>query len=204
MHSEAAQSKSDAQGWKKSAYIGTGNERFSFEAIPEPRGRAWGRLVQLLEDHSVAGWFDLTGLGATVGRQRGDIVFDADPFLSREHCRIVGDLTGFYLEDLGSYTGTYRLVHPREVVPFGTVLMLEQTTVRVKALLARRGSAGASGPRATTRAHWRRDVIKGTICHGGVEQSRSDDAGLGPVGMRRGALVRPARADGGQSRPSGR
>lgn len=102
-----------------------------YEAATRASSTAWGSLLRYRDD----GWplesHEVSGLGVTIGRTRGDVVLRHDPFLSAQHCRIVGDATGVYLDDLQSDNGTFRAVRPGERLAYGAIIRLGNTTLRV-------------------------------------------------------------------------
>ncbi|MEM6991758.1 MAG: FHA domain-containing protein [Myxococcota bacterium] len=92
---------------------------------------AWGSVVRLREDGWPVERFDVSGLGATIGRSRGDIVLTHDPFVAQAHCRIVRDATGVYLDDLRSANGTFRAASNGDLFPAGSILRLGAVALRV-------------------------------------------------------------------------
>lgn len=112
-----------------------GMTRMRFEGARTRAGHdAWGALVRLREDGWPTERFEVLGLGATIGRSRGDVVLSHDPFLSHRHCRVVADSTGVYLDDLDSVNGTFRMVHPDEHLPVGSIIRVGESTLRIDAL----------------------------------------------------------------------
>lgn len=68
------------------------------------------------------------------GRERGDILFSEDGYVSGLHCRIAkGEDGRMYLTDVGSSNGTFvRLRGERDLAP-GDVLLMGQQLFRVDA-----------------------------------------------------------------------
>jgi len=69
--------------------------------------------------------------GLLFGRDRGDVVFTGDTYVSSEHCRIDIAQGGVFIEDVGSSNGTYLRVRAAEQVPYGTLLLMGQTQFRI-------------------------------------------------------------------------
>ena len=76
-----------------------------------PLKPAWGKLVLVGRGGVPGNVYFLRGAKVVFGRERGDLLFPADPFVSREHARLrlelQGGAMGVFLEDLGSANGTY-------------------------------------------------------------------------------------------------
>ena len=104
------------------------------------RGRATRRLdmppdwekaqvTHLLPDHPRSHAFEDK---FTIGRDRGDLVVDGDPFLSTRHAMIRREKGQFLLQDLGSRNGTF--IHIRgeaELLP-GDEMMMGSQIFRVR------------------------------------------------------------------------
>jgi pSer/pThr/pTyr-binding forkhead associated (FHA) protein len=76
----------------------------------------YARLCQRTVEGVTRDVYHLCKDEVVVGRESGDIVFTADPFMSRRHAAISRDRDGaFSLKDLGSSNGTYLAI--REEVP---------------------------------------------------------------------------------------
>ena len=74
----------------------------------------------------------IVGAEFQIGRERGDLTFPTDGYVSSSHCRIVGDDSGVYLEDRGSSNGTYLRVRSGTVVPFGSLVLIGQQLFHVR------------------------------------------------------------------------
>ncbi|MCA9650847.1 MAG: FHA domain-containing protein [Myxococcales bacterium] len=116
-----------------------GQELLQYEDLPEPTPTDdgtermgspnpgyWGRLSLMVESNVASQAFPIEGEGITIGREQGDITFPTDGYVSGSHCRIVGDDTGVYLEDLGSSNGTYMRVRSGAVLPYGSLVLIGQ------------------------------------------------------------------------------
>jgi pSer/pThr/pTyr-binding forkhead associated (FHA) protein len=69
--------------------------------------------------------------GMHLGRERGDIIFPDDGYVSGLHCRIHGDAQHVYLTDVGSSNGTFVRLHGQSPVPPGSLLLMGQQLFRV-------------------------------------------------------------------------
>ncbi|MCC6621032.1 MAG: FHA domain-containing protein [Deltaproteobacteria bacterium] len=97
---------------------------------PIPEG-AWGRLGQLIAPETMGSVYLLGGTEVYLGRERGDITFPGDGFVSGLHAVITHRAGRFYLKDLGSSNGTYlRLTKPMPVKR-GTLVLAGQQLFRV-------------------------------------------------------------------------
>jgi hypothetical protein len=116
-----------------------GQELLLFEDLPEPTPTEdgtermgspnpgyWGRLSLMVEPTVASQAFAIEGEGITIGREVGDITFPHDGYVSGSHCRIVGDDTGVFVEDLGSSNGTYMRVRSGAILPYGSLVLIGQ------------------------------------------------------------------------------
>jgi len=116
-----------------------GQELLLFEDLPEPTPTDdgtermgspnpgyWGRLSLMVEPTVASQAYAIEGEGITVGREVGDITFPHDGYVSGSHCRIVGDDTGVFVEDLGSSNGTYMRVRSGTILPYGSLVLIGQ------------------------------------------------------------------------------
>ena len=67
-----------------------------------------------------------------IGRERGDILFSEDGYVSGLHCRIAKGTDGkIYLTDVGSSNGTFIRLRAERVVNRGDILLMGQQLFRV-------------------------------------------------------------------------
>jgi pSer/pThr/pTyr-binding forkhead associated (FHA) protein len=69
--------------------------------------------------------------GMHLGRERGDIIFPDDGYVSGLHCRIHGDAERVFLTDVGSSNGTFVRLHGQCPVAPGSLLLMGQQLFRV-------------------------------------------------------------------------
>ena len=92
-----------------------------------PNPGFWGRLSVIVGRDVDGSAFPLFGEAIVLGRERGDILFPEDGYVSGTHARISLRDEHVYLTDLGSSNGTFlRLRHERTVPPGAFMLMGQQ------------------------------------------------------------------------------
>jgi len=92
-----------------------------------PPGNAWGRLVLIVARDQDGSAFPLGGDSVVLGRERGDILFPEDGYVSGTHARLSQRNGRHYLADLNSSNGSFiRLRGPRHVASGGLLLMGQQ------------------------------------------------------------------------------
>ena len=69
--------------------------------------KAWGRLTQVVTEELIGSSFLLTSENVFLGRERGNITFPGDRYISGTHAVITRKPDGTYLRDVGSSNGTY-------------------------------------------------------------------------------------------------
>ncbi|MBK8480141.1 MAG: FHA domain-containing protein [Proteobacteria bacterium] len=123
-----------------------GQELLRFDAIGEPAPTAdgtevlgspnpgyWGRLSLLTGSASDGGAFPLMGDEMALGRERGDILFSDDGYVSAMHAKVMLTEDGrVCLVDLGSSNGTFIRLRAPRTVPYGTLLLLGQQLFRIE------------------------------------------------------------------------
>jgi pSer/pThr/pTyr-binding forkhead associated (FHA) protein len=67
-----------------------------------------------------------------LGRERGDILFAEDGYVSGTHARISCRAGRFYLADLNSSNGTFLRIRGERTVRSGTFLLMGQQLFRVQ------------------------------------------------------------------------
>lgn len=97
---------------------------------PVPEG-VWGRLIQLMSPDLVGNAYLLSGRFVTIGRERGDITFPADGYVSGRHATLTRRNGQLYLEDLDSSNGTYVRIKGSAAVFDGDLLLMGQQLFRI-------------------------------------------------------------------------
>lgn len=97
---------------------------------PVPRG-VWGRLCQMGLGRQVANAYLLQNPDVFLGRERGDILFPKDGFVSGSHS-VLSDRNGrAFLKDLGSSNGTFLRIKQDTPVRNGDLFLLGRNLLRV-------------------------------------------------------------------------
>ncbi len=91
----------------------------------------WGRVALIVGKGRLGNAFTIGGEGVVLGRERGDIVFPEDGYVSGIHLKLYVEQGKYYLNDLGSSNGTFvKLTDPYELGP-GSFLLMGQQLFRV-------------------------------------------------------------------------
>lgn len=102
-----------------------------FMGSPAPTGRL--KIEQVGVGGLVQDVYCLSAEGATIGREKGDVVFPRDKFMSSRHARIWLDEDGeFYLADENSSNGSWLKIWQRRTLSDGDFLFLGQQLFRVE------------------------------------------------------------------------
>lgn len=92
----------------------------------------WGRIVQLIAGGSEGNAILLGGNGVELGRERGQITFPGDRFISSIHARISHDNGAFHIEDLGSRNGTFLCLRDDHALNHNDILIVGEQLLRVE------------------------------------------------------------------------
>jgi hypothetical protein len=124
-----------------------GQELLYYEDLPEPTPTEngtermgspnpgyWGRVSVMIDGVRAVEGYPISDDTFTVGREQGDLTFPLDGYVSSAHCRIFGDDSGVYLEDLGSSNGTYLRIRSGTLVSFETLILVGQQLFRIDKL----------------------------------------------------------------------
>ena len=78
------------------------------QVLGSPAGpKAWGRLTQVITEQESGSSFLLTSENVFLGRERGNITFPGDRYISGTHAVVARRADGTFLRDVGSSNGTY-------------------------------------------------------------------------------------------------
>ena len=98
---------------------------------PIPEG-AWGRLGQLIAPTTWGAVYLLGGSDIYLGRERGDITFPGDGFVSGLHAVVMQREDRYFLKDLGSSNGTYYRLSRPTPLRRGALVLAGQQLFRVE------------------------------------------------------------------------
>jgi hypothetical protein len=116
--------------------------RFELIAAPEPTADGtelmgspnpgyWGKLTVIIGRDITGAAFPLLGDSVTLGRERGDINFPDDGYVSGLHARITLRDGRVFLNDLGSSNGTFIKVNGERAVGHESFVLLGQQLFRL-------------------------------------------------------------------------
>lgn len=102
------------------------------ERLGSPRDGYVGRLALVIGRDTTGNAFPIPKGGVHCGRERGDILFSEDGYVSGLHCRIAPEADGsIYLTDVGSSNGTFVRLGRDHVLSPGDILLMGQQLFRV-------------------------------------------------------------------------
>lgn len=90
-----------------------------------------GRIALVIGRETNGNAFPVPETGVHMGRERGDVLFPEDGYVSGLHCRIAHENGKTYLTDLGSSNGTFLRLREELEVRSGDVLLMGQQLFRV-------------------------------------------------------------------------
>jgi pSer/pThr/pTyr-binding forkhead associated (FHA) protein len=96
-----------------------------------PNPGYWGRLALLVGPDQIGSAFPLFGETVMLGRERGDILFPEDGYVSGTHARVTHRDGRFFVADLNSSNGTFKRLRGERQVPSGTLLLMGQQLYRL-------------------------------------------------------------------------
>ncbi|HWE27208.1 MAG TPA: FHA domain-containing protein [Polyangia bacterium] len=101
------------------------------DVMGSPNPGYWGRLALIVGRDQDGSAFPLFGDSVTLGRERGDILFPEDGYVSGQHARVSLRDGRFFLEDLNSSNGTFIRVRGERVVKPGSAILIGQQLFRI-------------------------------------------------------------------------
>ena len=124
--------------------IRIGQELLRYELIPTPEPTAdgtelmgspnpgfWGKLTVIIGREVTGAAFPLLGESVTLGRERGEINFPDDGYVSGLHARVTLKDGRVFLADLGSSNGTFIKVNGERAVGHDSYVLLGQQLFRL-------------------------------------------------------------------------
>jgi hypothetical protein len=101
------------------------------EIMGSPNPGYWGRISVIIGKDIDGSAFPLLGDAVTLGRERGDINFPDDGYVSGLHARLSTRNGRYYLADLGSSNGTFIKLHGERAIEAGAFVLLGQQLFRI-------------------------------------------------------------------------
>jgi pSer/pThr/pTyr-binding forkhead associated (FHA) protein len=114
------------------ALKGQGTSPDGVERFGSPARGYIGRLALVIGRDTTGNAFPIPERGVHCGRERGDILFSEDGYVSGLHCRIAKGSDGkIHLTDVGSSNGTFVRLRAEKSLHSGDVLLMGQQLFRV-------------------------------------------------------------------------
>jgi pSer/pThr/pTyr-binding forkhead associated (FHA) protein len=114
------------------ALVGQGPSPDGVERLGSPARGYIGRIALVVGRDTTGNSFPVPESGIHLGRERGDVLFSEDGYVSGLHCRIARESDGnIYLTDVGSSNGTFVRLRSEHVLAPGDVLLMGQQLFRV-------------------------------------------------------------------------
>ncbi len=101
------------------------------EVMGSPNPGYWGKLSVIIGNGVDGSAYPLLGDSVTLGRERGDINFPDDGYVSGLHARLTTRDGKVYLSDLGSSNGTFIKINGQREVKDGSFILLGQQLFKV-------------------------------------------------------------------------
>jgi pSer/pThr/pTyr-binding forkhead associated (FHA) protein len=101
------------------------------ERLGAPSKGYIGRIALVIGRDETGNAFPIPEAGVHLGRERGDILFPEDGYVSGLHCRLTWDGQKLLLTDLGSSNGTFLRITSEADVRTGDVLLMGQQLFRI-------------------------------------------------------------------------
>ncbi len=112
--------------------VGQGASADGVERLGSPSRGYIGRLALVIGRDTTGNAFPVPETGVHLGRERGDILFSEDGYVSGLHCRVAREHDGHvYLTDVGSSNGTFIRLRAEYPLTPGDVLLMGQQLFRV-------------------------------------------------------------------------
>lgn len=96
-----------------------------------PLRGAWGRLASIVALNTAASVWVLRRPEEHMGRERGEITFPEDGFVSGTHCKVSTRDGRFFLRDLDSTNGSYLRVKAEGILAQGDLILLGQQLFKI-------------------------------------------------------------------------
>jgi pSer/pThr/pTyr-binding forkhead associated (FHA) protein len=101
------------------------------ERLGAPSKGYVGRIALVIGRDTTGNAFPVPEAGVQLGRERGDVLFPEDGYVSGLHCRLTHDKGRITLTDLGSSNGSFVRVYEEAELETGDVLLMGQQLFRI-------------------------------------------------------------------------
>jgi pSer/pThr/pTyr-binding forkhead associated (FHA) protein len=108
-----------------------GADEFGVEPMGAPIEGYVGRIAMVLGRGTSGTAFPVPETGLNLGRERGEVLFSDDGYVSGLHCRISFEAGQVFLTDLGSSNGTFVRIEGSDQFANGEVLLMGQQLFRI-------------------------------------------------------------------------
>jgi len=102
------------------------------EVMGSPREGLIGRICLVTGRETFGNCYSIPADGLHLGRERGDILFPDDGYVSGLHARIHAEGGKIFLTDVGSSNGTFIRIKGEHAVPSGCMLLMGQQLFRLE------------------------------------------------------------------------
>lgn len=102
------------------------------ERLGSPSKGYVGRIALMIGRETTGNAFPVPDTGLQLGRERGDVLFPEDGYVSGLHCHIAYDAGRVTLTDLGSSNGSFVRLREEAEVRAGDILLMGQQLFRVE------------------------------------------------------------------------
>jgi pSer/pThr/pTyr-binding forkhead associated (FHA) protein len=103
------------------------------ERMGSPAKGYIGRIALIIGRDVTGNAFPVPDTGLHLGRERGDILFPEDGYVSGLHCQLSYQGGRLYLTDLGSSNGTFVRIYTETEIYDGDILLMGQQLFRITA-----------------------------------------------------------------------
>ncbi len=101
------------------------------ERLGAPAKGYVGRIALVTGREATGNAFPVPEAGVQMGRERGDVLFPEDGYVSGLHCRLTYEKGKVTLTDLGSSNGSFVRLHEEAELTSGDVLLMGQQLFRI-------------------------------------------------------------------------
>jgi pSer/pThr/pTyr-binding forkhead associated (FHA) protein len=102
------------------------------ERLGAPSKGYVGRIALVIGRSETGNAFPIPETGVHLGRERGDVLFPEDGYVSGLHCRLAWEGGRLLLTDLGSSNGTFLRLREEAEIRTGDVLLMGQQLFRIQ------------------------------------------------------------------------